>query len=277
METRVSVVIPTHNRPGQLGRAIASALEQDHADVDVVVVDDGSEPPAELGRFEADDQVRLVRLESNRGVSAARNRGAAEASGRYVTFLDDDDMLLPGVISRSLAAIAASDLPKPVAALSSLEVVDASGQPQRIRRAPTLPRGRILGLDTVPRGTSAYTKHTLVVDRDLFLSAGGFDEDLKSRVQTELFFRLGPLLSLQGIETPGYRFTEHGDTRISGNPQLRRQSFRRLARRHVGLALKRPRGFADLIDRHAKALRALGFAGEAALWRLASGLLKLIG
>src|SRR5262245_17659232 len=91
---RVSVVIPTYNRAAIVGGTIESVLAQTHGDVEVVVVDDGStdETPEAVGRF--DGRVTYIRQE-NLGVEAARKRGLARATGRYVNFLDDDDVMLP--------------------------------------------------------------------------------------------------------------------------------------------------------------------------------------
>ena len=70
-----SIIIPTHNRPQLLGRAIKSSLAQvEPRGVEVVVVDDGSNPPAKVPK---DPRIRLIRLEKNRGGAAALGPPAA--------------------------------------------------------------------------------------------------------------------------------------------------------------------------------------------------------
>ncbi|MCX7595406.1 MAG: glycosyltransferase, partial [Fischerella sp.] len=88
----LSIIIPTHNRPHLVGRAVKSALEQTVEDFEVIVVDDGSTQPPELP---SDRRLRLLRHEQSRGGAAARNTGTEAACGRWVTYLDDDDLLLP--------------------------------------------------------------------------------------------------------------------------------------------------------------------------------------
>jgi glycosyltransferase involved in cell wall biosynthesis len=90
-----SVVIPVYNRAADLSRAVASVLAQSEADFEIVVVDDGStdDPAAALNRF-ADPRIVLIRQE-NRGGGAARNAGIDRARGRFVAFLDSDDVFLP--------------------------------------------------------------------------------------------------------------------------------------------------------------------------------------
>jgi glycosyltransferase involved in cell wall biosynthesis len=94
MAPRVSVVLPTYNRADYLEEALESVLAQTFADFEVVVVDDGStdDTPARLARY--GERIRVIRQE-NRGVGAARNRGIEAARGRYVAFIDNDDLWHP--------------------------------------------------------------------------------------------------------------------------------------------------------------------------------------
>jgi glycosyltransferase involved in cell wall biosynthesis len=90
---RISVVIPTWNRPQLLARALASALAQDFAAMEVIVVDDGDGYGATLavGLGEARVRTLATTAATGRGQVAARNLGVAAAAGRWIAFLDDDD------------------------------------------------------------------------------------------------------------------------------------------------------------------------------------------
>ena len=94
----VSVIIPTYNRGWIVKEAIDSVLEQDFHDYELIVVDDGSDDntPAILKAY---GKKITVLHQSNKGVSAARNLGIATASGRWVAFLDSDDLWLPRKLS----------------------------------------------------------------------------------------------------------------------------------------------------------------------------------
>lgn len=91
---RISVVLPTHNRPELLREAIASVSNQTWPDWELIVVDDGSTLPVQReGEDGIDQSVKWLRNESPMGLSSARNRGIEAAQGEIVTFLDDDDLL----------------------------------------------------------------------------------------------------------------------------------------------------------------------------------------
>jgi glycosyltransferase involved in cell wall biosynthesis len=98
---RVSLIIPTFDRPHLLSRAVESALRAG-TDVEVIVVDDASTDStaavcASLGG------IRYVRLERNQEVAAARNVGLLESTADFIAFLDDDDLRLPGSLDYQLS------------------------------------------------------------------------------------------------------------------------------------------------------------------------------
>lgn len=87
----VTVVIPTYNRGRLLRRAVKSVLDQTYEQIQVIVVDDGSDIPANEVLTGHLSSVEVITHEENRGGSAARNTGIRNSSGKYIAFLDDDD------------------------------------------------------------------------------------------------------------------------------------------------------------------------------------------
>src|SRR5262245_28156346 len=104
--TLTSIIIPTHDRPKLLPRAMESARGAG-ANVEIVVVDDGSTDETSAVCASLPDIV-YVRREERRGVGYARAAGLAASSGAYVSFLDDDDARLPGSIDRQTAILEAA-------------------------------------------------------------------------------------------------------------------------------------------------------------------------
>lgn len=94
----VSVIIPTYDRAIYLGDSIRSVLAQTYSNLELIVVDDGSTDDTEaiVGEFQ-DPRLRYVR-QPNRGRSNARNHALSLASGKFITFLDSDDLYLPDKI-----------------------------------------------------------------------------------------------------------------------------------------------------------------------------------
>lgn len=106
----VSVVIPTHNRPEQLRDALASALQQTHVQLEVIVVDDASTADIQsVVESFADARVRYVGHDTKRGGSAARNTGIEHAKGEFIAFLDDDDRWKPNKVAQQLQQIQGFD------------------------------------------------------------------------------------------------------------------------------------------------------------------------
>lgn len=104
----ISVIIPTHNRPESLSKAVRSILKQKTPPKELIVVDDGSEPPVSpqiFSVFKNSLDVRLLRNEVSKGGNYARNKGIIEATGEWVAFLDDDDVFMPEKIEEVTRAL----------------------------------------------------------------------------------------------------------------------------------------------------------------------------
>lgn len=92
----VTVIIPTYNRPDRLRVAIASVLNQDYQNFQIIVVNDGTISVEDVvGALNREGRITLVSHDRNRGLAASRNTGLRQASGKYVCYLDDDDRFLP--------------------------------------------------------------------------------------------------------------------------------------------------------------------------------------
>lgn len=144
----VSVIIPTYRRRELLREAVESVLAQTVSDIEVLVVEDGSHVAAEVVRG-IDPRVRYV-WQENRGVSAARNTGAAHAASEWLAFLDDDDTWEPRKLEQQLALAERS------AALDMIHTDYSVLIDGRLRAGP-----RLLPRDLVPSGA---------VGRDLFFN-----------------------------------------------------------------------------------------------------------
>jgi len=99
MELTFSIVIPAYNRERFIRRAVTSCLEQHHAGFEVIVVDDAStDGTSAIVSGIPDPRLKLAVHQMNRGVSAARNTGIAQARGEWIIPLDSDDELAPDAL-----------------------------------------------------------------------------------------------------------------------------------------------------------------------------------
>lgn len=246
----LSIIIPTHNRPQLVIRAVKSALEQTMEDLEVIVVDDASEVSPELPQ---DSRVRTIRLSQQAGGATARNVGTKAARARWVTYLDDDDKLLPNMAQVSLKALWENTSKIPVAVISGLEVVDAQGKITQKRIPPKLrAQGAHFFLEELEPGYSYNNKQTLVVERQVIEQIGGWDETFRSRVHSELFLRLNPACSIIGLPIVTYQLNAHEGLRVSQDVQLRQESFERLINKHNSLFQAHPKTFAKFLCNHAE-------------------------
>ena len=102
----VSVIIPTYNRANFITEAIVSVLAQDYPDMEIVVIDDGSDDDTEVILRPYKNKIRYL-YQDNKGLGEARNRGIKEAHGKYIALLDSDDLWLPDKLHLQIACMEA--------------------------------------------------------------------------------------------------------------------------------------------------------------------------
>jgi len=201
----VTVVIPTRNRPDFLYLTLTSVLRQRDVDLRVVVVDDAStdDVTGVVARC-ADPRVMVARQEVRKGVSAARNRGAAEATTEWVAFCDDDDLWSPEKLVRQLVSARAVD-----AEWAYAGCVFVDGQLEIHGGTPPLPAEPIIAAlrsyNAVPAGAS-----NVLVRTDVFRDVGGFDESLTHVPDWDLWLRLAQHGAAASVDSPLVAYRMHG-------------------------------------------------------------------
>ncbi|MBZ5739731.1 glycosyltransferase family 2 protein [Nocardioides mangrovi] len=169
----VSVVVPTHQRPELMRRAVASVVAQDYdGEVEVIVVFDACEPFVPDVELPERRTLRVVSNRRTRGLAGARNTGIVEAAHDFVAFLDDDDWWLPGKLTAQMPLF---DRPEHPVLVGTAAVFD-DGEHQHERPVPfdlvthdELLRDRMAGLHS----------STFVLRRDAMLGDLGLvDEEL---------------------------------------------------------------------------------------------------
>jgi glycosyltransferase involved in cell wall biosynthesis len=197
----VSAIIATHNRATVLRRALESVYAQEGAgrqfDIEVIVVDDASTDATPEGMRQFYPSARYIRLAKNRGASEARNFGLAASQGRFVAFLDDDDVWLAHKLRAQLPV-----LERHAAAAMVYSQVYYSSRNRASKSYPELSRARSGWVFESLLMGNFMTLHSVLVRREAFDETGYFDEQLSSHEDWDMWLRLSfhfPFLFLPGV------------------------------------------------------------------------------
>lgn len=110
-EPKVSIIVPVYNCGRYLAETLRNVLDQTWANIEIIVVDDGStDDSGEVARAFMPEGVKIITT-TNRGAAHARNVGLKQATGRFIQFLDGDDLLAPDKISIQMRRFLAADNP----------------------------------------------------------------------------------------------------------------------------------------------------------------------
>ncbi len=155
----VTVVTPVWNAAGTLEEAVASMRAQTRGDWEMILIDDGSvdESRALAERLAAGDgRIRVIGWSANRGAAAARNAGIRAARGRYVAFLDADDLWHPAKLEVQIGYMERTGA---VFTCAACRRVDAVGRPLGVVRVPVrVDYARLLRGNAIPCQTAAYDR-----------------------------------------------------------------------------------------------------------------------
>jgi glycosyltransferase involved in cell wall biosynthesis len=231
VKPEITAVVPTHNRRDLLQLTLRTVLGQRDVDMEVVVVDDGStDDTAQVVTALGDPRLRLVRHDTAQGVSAARNRGVAEAAGEWVAFVDDDDLWAPDKLARQLEAARHTGRAWAYAGavkVDAAQQLTGGGPPP----GPDEVMARITRWNPMPGGCS-----NVIASSALLHSAGPFDRQLVNLADWDLWIRMaraGGRPAMVGSPLVGYR--QHGGNRSLDTALIVREA--RVIERRYGTAL----------------------------------------
>ncbi len=204
----VSVVMPAFNAEHTISPAIASVLAQTVAELEVIVVDDGSsDRTVEAASTTGDDRVKVI-SQANAGAAAARNTGLAASAGRYVAFLDADDLWLRFKLERQLAFLASR--PEVKAVQSGVFYVDDGLNVLSVRRcSPWVDRV----VDTLMFRNLPAFPSTVVFVREALEGIGGFDPSLVILEDWSLAVEAARVCNLESVVEPLALYRVHGGNR----------------------------------------------------------------
>lgn len=237
----VSIVVPVYNRAEVLFRSIGSLISQSYRYIEIIVVDDCSEdsPQVTIDQI-GDPRVKLVRREVNGGAGAARNTGVEASKGDYISFHDSDDICLFDKIERQVACLRAAP-PDFIGVFSSVlfyaDVTRETYSHMRTYVRPFTNEQPLFGdLSAATLERNPFNLPTLMIRREAFFSAKGFDPILKNNVDWDFAIRLSRVGKLDFIPEPMYfaKFKSRAPVeaqRISRSAVYSARSYIRIARK----------------------------------------------
>ncbi|MGP8200419.1 MAG: glycosyltransferase family 2 protein [Limisphaerales bacterium] len=272
---KVSVIVPTFNRPGRLQETLRSIAGQTLRDFEIIVVNDsGVDVAAVIARCEAGVEIVHLRHNVNRGLAAARNTGLRHARGRYIAFLDDDDIFLPDHL-RSLSDFLESSGKTAAytdAWCAEEELAEGRYRVARreVRYSADWDNDRILVQNLAPVLCFMH-------ERSLGVATGEFDEQLTTHEDWDYWIRLSRLCAPVHIKnvTCEFRLRKDGSSMTSGRRADFLRTTRMVYKKHHALAAgnktlrKQQRRFLRGLEDELGAPRRLSFG--ALLRRLVRG------
>jgi glycosyltransferase involved in cell wall biosynthesis len=252
---QVSIILPAYNRAQSIVAAAESVLRQTFEDFELIIVDDGSvDGTAQIAQQITDPRVRVLVLPENVGVSAARNRGIAEARAEWIAFQDSDDEWLPEKLAMQMVR-----LNEPgsnwVGAYCGMAIIGGNaiseGKPHvsgARTRVMYLPRPRVTHVEgDISRSlleTSLISTQMLVTRLDKLTAVGGFDENLAALVDWDLVLRLSDHGPFAFVDEP-LVLQRFSDNSITGDLNRRTVARAQILKKHHDRMARYPDIFAQ--------------------------------
>jgi len=188
-EPLVSVVIPAYNCEAYVAEAIESVLNQTFRDFELIVVDDASTDRTGevLAGYERAGRIRVVSHQMNQGLAATRNSGIRRARGRYVSFLDADDVWRPEKLEYHVRILRENPH---LALFGSDEILFADGEPFMFPPLPVRPDLREVRWEDLVVANCGLSASNVMVRRDCLDEVGLFDPDLRAAEDRDLWLRI---------------------------------------------------------------------------------------
>lgn len=238
MTPRVSICIPAYNAGAFLRATLNSVWQQDYDDYEVVVVDDGStDETRQILAADGNLRLRVFRHERNQGQAATVTETIARARGEYVKFLDADDVLLGGCVSRMAQAL--DECPKAAFVFSHREVLiesDDLAARQWLDEGPALLPSKFGDIAAVNDGRKLIARYAqggfsgnwiaepagVMARRSALLAVGGYSRRARLATDMEMWLRLMTQGDVVFIDEPlyAYRFAFTGMTGDVGRSDL---------------------------------------------------------
>ncbi len=203
----VSVIIPAYNSARYITDTINSVLQQSVTDFEIIVVDDGSTDDLKevLAPYTDKNQIKYIQ-QVNQGVSVARNQGYKISQGKYIAFLDADDVWLPDNLEAKLNKFKSGDFGLVHA---DAFVIDERSSP--LEQVLAGKEGNLLEDMLAWNGTQVPGPSSILVKREVMDNVGFFDDRLSTSADQDFFIRVAVQYQIGRVDKPTWMYRIHGN------------------------------------------------------------------
>src|SRR4030066_1147661 len=211
----VSIILPTYNCASFLPHSIGTILSQTYNSYEIIVIDDGSTDNTKEVLYPFIQRIKYIRLEQNKGLPTARNIGILSAQGKYIAFIDADDLWLPEKLQTDIEYFETH--PEVSMVYSKHINIDEKGCVVNGSVKKQLPSGNIF-IQLFSEQNFIITS-SVVVRKEIFETTGLFDEQLFNCQDWDMWLRIAFHFKVAGINKPlvKYRHNPHSLSKNRNN------------------------------------------------------------
>lgn len=210
----VSVIIPTYNRAKILGKVIQSVLDQTYKDFEIIIVDDGSTDDTKQVLAQYKNKIIYI-YQENQGGAVARNTGINHANGKYIAFLDSDDLWFPQKLKKQVEILEQHD--DFALVYTNILYIDDAGR----FKSPGYSSKKFLSgymfKETLFRKIMCGHPPTWLIRKTCFEEIGSFDPDFRTSHDRDMIIRIAKKWKIYGIKEPLTMIRQHNYQRLRGS------------------------------------------------------------
>ena len=215
----VSVIIPTHNRASYVVQAVESVHQQTFSDYEIVVVDDGSsDTTQQLLKHYVGNRFLYLRSDHNVGLAAARNLGIQAAHGKFIAFLDDDDLWQPEKLARQIEIF--ERIPDAALVHSGYRIIEPDGSTRDVQPSVRGQAYRQL------LAWNSIAASSVIIRADAVQEEISFDEQLSGCADWDLWLRIARHHHIDYCAKPLLLYRLHPENMHKSTKIMEQDTFR---------------------------------------------------
>jgi len=204
---KVTVLITAYNQPKYLNEAVESALNQKYHSLEVLVIDDGSNPPMDKFLKSIDNNlVKYIKME-HKGFPYALIKGCEEAKGDFIAILDHDDTLTPGSISKRVNAFQNGE----GFVYGNINYMDKDGKIYSSQNYKEFESADDFVKELIVAPIKPIKHSSVMFDREKLMSVGNYDSKMLSLFDTDLIIRIALKFGYSHINDKVLNYRTHGE------------------------------------------------------------------